>query len=319
MACRFEVLLSGEDRRHVAAARDALDEAGRLETALTVHRDTSELIRVNHEAGAGPVAVTPELFALLSRCVALSAATGGAFDVTTTPLSRCWGFFRRAGRLPAPDALAAARACVGMDGLRLEAGARTVTFTRPGVEINLGSIGKGFAVEAIAARLRSAGVRHALVSAAGSSTRAIGGRDGGWAIDLRSRRATGPLARLRLRNGALGTSGAGEQGFDHEGRRYGHVLDPRTGWPAAGIVSASVVTRDAADADALATAMLIGGVPLAQAYCGAHPHTLVLLTPEGTDVPPVVIGGFDGVQIEIVRDERPGRWPAVAAETLSGL
>jgi thiamine biosynthesis lipoprotein len=124
-------------------------------------------------------------------------------------------------------------------------------------------------------------VRHALVSAAGSSVRALGGRDGGFVVDLTSPLVDRPrLARLRLRNGALGTSGAGLQHVVADGRRYGHVIDPRTGWPAAGVVSASVVAPDAATADALSTAVLIGGRALADAWCARHPGTLVVITTE---------------------------------------
>jgi thiamine biosynthesis lipoprotein len=134
-------------------------------------------------------------------------------------------------------------------------------------------------VDAIAARLARRGVAHALVSAAGSSVRAIGGRDGGFVVDLTSPLVDRPrLARLRLRGGAIGTSGAGVQHVLQDGRRFGHVIDPRSGWPASGVLSATVAAADAATADALSTAMLIGGPVLADAWCAAHPETLVILT-----------------------------------------
>jgi thiamine biosynthesis lipoprotein len=281
MACRFEVLLSGEDERLAAAAHDALREADRLDAAWSIFRETSELSAINLHAAGAPIRAGDELFDLLARAQDLSARTGGAFDITTTPLSRAWGFVARAGRVPEPAAIDAARAIVGMHRVRLDAGARTVRFTDPGVELNLGAIGKGAAVDAVTARLAARGVRHALVSAAGSSVRALGGRDGGFLVDVTSPLVDRPrLARLRLRGGALGTSGAGVQHVLHDGRRLGHVLDPRTGWPASGVLSASVVAADAATADALSTAMLVGGVPLAEAYCRAHPDTLVLVTTE---------------------------------------
>jgi len=342
MACRFEVTLSGEDARHVSAARDALDEADRLEAALTVFRDSSDLMRVNRRAAHEPVAVDEELFALLDRCRTLHAETEGAFDITSTPLSRCWGFIVREGRLPAADAIDAARAVVGMEHVSLEGveplqpqplrqsqvrqslmspgpepsqdselsqqqqqhapAQRTVRFDRSGVELNLGSIGKGYAVQRIGRHLRAQGVRHALVSAASSSILALGGRGYGWCIDLHSRQiARGPLARLFLRNGAVGTSGAGEQFVEIDGTRYGHVLDPRTGWPAsAGLLSASVVTRDAATADALATAFFVGGPDLARRYCDTHPDTLALLTPDDGSERPQIVGRYPGALVEDV-------------------
>jgi thiamine biosynthesis lipoprotein len=279
----------------VAAARDALHEADRIESALTVFRD-SDLVHVNRSAGDGPVAISPELFALLARCRDLHADTGGAFDITSTPLSRAWGFLARAPQVPSPDALDSARARVGMEAIDLRDG--TVQFVRTPRELNLGSIGKGYAVQCIADALAARGVRHALISAGTSSVVALGGRGEGWPIDICSRQLGGArLARLHLRNGALGTSGAGEQFVDADGRRYGHVLDPRTGWPAAGVVSASVVHADGATADALATACLVGGLDLACAYCAAHPDTLVLITPAGGQRP-VQFGAFPGALVE---------------------
>jgi thiamine biosynthesis lipoprotein len=278
MACRFEVLLSGEDHGHTAAGHEALAEADRLDAAWSIFRADSALSTINRDAGTAAVAVDGELFALLALAQDLWRRTGGAFDITTTPLSRCWGFVAREGRVPAAAEIEAARACVGLQHVTLEAGAGTVRFAAPGVAINLGAIGKGAAVDAIAARLARRGVRHALVSAAGSSARAIGGRDGGFTIDVTSPLVDRPLARLRLRRGAIGTSGIGLQAIVAEGRRFGHVIDPRTGWPAEGVLSATVVAADAATADALSTAMLIGGAPLAARYCAAHPGTLVLLT-----------------------------------------
>jgi FAD:protein FMN transferase len=278
MACRFEVLLSGEDQRHTTAAHDALAEADRLDAAWSVYRDDSAVAMINRRAAGGTARVDDELFALLARAHDLWKRTEGAFDITTMALSRCWGFLVRDGRVPDPAEIATARARVGLQHVTLDAAARTVHFAAPGLEINLGAIGKGAAVDAIAARLARHGVHHALVSAAGSSARAIGGREGGFTVDVTSPLVDRPLARLRLRRGALGTSGVGRQAIVADGRRFGHVIDPRTGWPAAGVVSASVVTADAATADALSTAMLIGGAPLAERYCARHPDTLVLLT-----------------------------------------
>jgi thiamine biosynthesis lipoprotein len=299
MACRFEVTLSGEDAGHVAVARQALDEIDRIEAALTVFRDTSDLVRVNRLASAGPVPVDEDLFGLLRLCRHLHATTEGAFDVTSTPLSRCWGFLKREGRLPRADEIAAARAAVGMDAVELDESARTIRFLRPGMELNLGSIGKGHALARVAGQMRRSGVLHALLSAGGSSVLALGGRDGGWLIDLRSRQARRDrLARLRLREGALGTSGAGEQFVDVAGRRYGHVLDPRTGWPASGVLSSTVVARDGAVADALSTAFLVGGLELARRYTSSHSGVLALITPDDGSDRPQVCGAYAGATLE---------------------
>ena len=298
MACRFEITLPGEHASDISAARDALEEANRLEELLSVFRESSAISQINRAAGAGAIEIGDELFDLLTRCRELSLATGGAFDITSTPLSRVWGFLQREGRLPSEEGIAAARALVGLRHLMLEAERRTATLGQAGMALNLGAIGKGFAVQAIGAVLWRGGVRHALVSAGGSSVIALGGLDRGWRVDVVGGPLRQRLTSLRLRNAALATSGAGEQFIEVNGTRYGHVIDPRTGWPASGILSASVVTADAATADALATAFFVGGLDLARKYCDSHPGTLALITPDDGSHRPLVVGRYQGARVD---------------------
>lgn len=298
MACRFEVTLSGEHASQMAAAREALDAVDGLENTLSVFRDASEVSEVNRRAADQPVPVGDSLFALLQHSQELHADTEGAFDPTATPLSRCWGFHFREGRLPDATAIAEALGRVGYGDVILDPRPRSVRFGRRGLELSFGSIGKGYALDEAVALLRARGVPRALVSAGGSSFRASGGGPG-YVIDVGSRRAPdAPLFRLRLRDAALATSGAGEQFFETDGRRYGHVLDPRTGWPAQGVLSASVVARSAAAADALSTALLIGGPGLAERYCARHDATLALLTMENDRRRLLRFGSHDGAAVE---------------------
>ena len=294
MACRFEVTLASEDAHHVGAARMALDEVDTIESVLTWFRDTSELSRVNREAAAGPVSVGPFLFGLLAMCRDLHTLTGGAFDPASTALSRCWGFLDRRPHRPTDTAIAEARARSGMDKVLLDAAHSSVRFTTQGVEISFGAVGKGWALDRIAASLVGRGVRRALVSAGGSSQRAWGGE--AWELSLEPRRQE--LARLFMRDAALATSAAGEQHFEADGRRYGHVLDPRTGWPAEGVRSASVVAGDASVADALSTAFLVAGPALAESVCAARPGTLALVVLEERPEEILALGSRDGVGVE---------------------
>ena len=295
MACRVEVVLPGEDARFLQAAREALDEADRLEAMLSVFRETSDLSRVNREAAHHPVDVPSELFAVLRRSQELHKRTEGTFDISSTPYSRCWGFMRRTGRLPEPADLDAARACVGLHRVVLDARAQSVLFAQAGVELNLNAIGKGYVLDRMTARLRDRGVARALVSAGRSSVVAIGGARREWSVELRSLVRDEIIGRLHLRDGALGTSGAGEQFFEVNGVRYGHVIDPRTGWPSSGTRAASVVTSTGADADALSTAFLVGGVEIARRYCETHANVLAVITPE--DGRPQVFGSYRGVSV----------------------
>ena len=297
MACRVEVVLPGGEARALPAARAALDEADRLEAMLTFFRETSDLVRVNRVAAQQPVTVPRELFDVLQRSLALHRATERAFDIASAPLSRCWGFLRRDGRVPRASEIDAARACADMEAIVLDETQQSVFFRHPGLELNLGAIGKGYVLDRMAAGLRQAGIRDALVSAGRSSVVAIGGIRPGWRVDLRSLVRDEILGRLRLRDAALGTSGAGDQFFELDGVRYGHVLDPRTGWPARGVRSASVVTASAADADALSTAFLVGGVDLARRYCAAHRDVLAIVTPD--EGAPQVFGAYRDALLEL--------------------
>jgi thiamine biosynthesis lipoprotein len=294
MACRFEVTLDSADGRLLPSARTALDEVSALEASLTVFRDSSELCRVNCVAADTPVGVSRELMSLLSRCRALHAATGGAFDPTSTPLSRAWGFLARRGREPSPGEIEAARARVGMERVVLDPELGTVRFSAPGVELNMGSIGKGWALDRIASGLRGRGLGRALVGAGGSSFLAWGSTAWPLALVPGGRR----LGDIWLEDVALATSGSAEQHVEVGGRRLGHVIDPRTGRPAEGVLSASVAAADATTADALATAFLVGGPVLARSWCAANPQTLVLLVLEDDPQTVLTIGDSRRVQLE---------------------
>ena len=294
MACRFEVTLDSGDARHLDAARAALDEVDAIEASLTVFRETSEVACLNRQAAAAPVPVSPGLFTLLSLCRELHAATGGAFDPASTALSRSWGFLDRRPRRPPEEEIAAAQARSGMDKVVLDDLGRSVRFKVPGVEIGFGAVGKGWALDRIAASLRVRGVARALLTGGSSSHRGWGGEE--WELALRP--GGEELGLLRLRDAALATSASGEQHFEADGRRFGHVLDPRTGRPAEGVRSASVLTSEAAVADALSTAFLVGGEALAAPFCAARPGTVALLVLEREPREIRLFGKRDGVVVE---------------------
>jgi len=296
MACSFEVILGSEDASAVPTARAALDTVDAIENELSIFRYTSAIADLNRRAAAEAIVVDRGLFDLLRECVDIHRSTDGAFDITSTPLSRCWGFIQRDARLPAQAAIESALATVGLDAVVLDDESSTVRFSREGIELNLGAIGKGYALDRVAATLQACNLTHALLSAGRSSLLALGGRGRGWSIDLISPAVEGPFARVWLRNAALGTSGAGEQFVAVNGVRYGHVIDPRTGWPASGILSSTVIAPTSAAADALSTAFFIGGLPLARRYCAAHPNVVAILTPESRAT--VVVGSHPGARVE---------------------
>jgi FAD:protein FMN transferase len=268
MACRFEVVFNaGEVENATELGVDALDLVEQIEARITVYRDSSEVARLNATAAEGWQSVSPDLFALLQHARDLSVRTGGAFDCSAGALTRAWGFLERRGRVPAGDALVAAKERSGLGLVEFDDAGRRVRFTQPGVELNLGAIGKGWAIDRAVAALGMAGAASVLVHGGQSSVRARGvqgpalpGRRG-WPVGLRHPlRPAERLATITLADRALGTSGSGTQFFIDRGQKLGHILDPRTGRPAAaGVISATVIAPEAADADALSTALYVLG------------------------------------------------------------
>ncbi len=291
MACEFEVLLNAKQYPHGAeTAVAALDLVDQLESQLTVYRDDSEVSQLNHRASEEAVEVEARLFALLSRATEIHHETHGAYDITSGPLSKAWGFYRREGRMPSSTEIAESLQQVGIQHIELNANQQTIKFDQPGIEINLGSIGKGYALDRASELLLEATIENFLLHGGNSSVLARGTSstnleaEEGWWVGLRHPlRPEKHLGKIRLCNRALGTSGSGTQFFIHEGRRLGHILDPRTGRPAEGVLSTTVAALTGADADALATAFYVMGPEHAIEYCRQHPHiSAMIMTPGDT-------------------------------------
>jgi thiamine biosynthesis lipoprotein len=294
MATTFELLLPADAPAGVAAGREAFDLLDALEEQLSAYRETSEVCRLNRRAHRHAVRVEPRLFALLQEAARVHAETGGAFDITAGALSKAWGFFRGPRRVPGASEHAAALARVGMQYVELDPQRLTVRLGRPGLELNLGSIGKGYALDRLGELLAARWNLSTLLLHGGSSSVYARGNphgDGqGWRVRIRHPWDAGRvLAEVRLRDRALGTSAATFQHLEYQGKKLGHVLDPRTGWPAEGLASVSVVAPTAAEADALSTAFFVAGAETARRYCEAHPNVgAVLLAEDSTE--PVVVG-----------------------------
>jgi len=280
MGSVFEIYIRSDHRRFAEAANHALDEVRRLENLMTVFTEDSEIAALNRWAFTRPVPVSPEIAEVLELGIDLSRQTGGAFDLTSGILSKIWGFQCRNPMVPPEDQLREALKRVGFDRIYLNQSDRTVAFTRP-VELNLGSIGKGFALDRAARVLQNEGLGSVLMHAGFSSFKAIGdsGPSGeGWKVGIRH-----PVDRecewltLRLRNRSMATSGCEEQYFEIEGRRYGHILDPRSGKPADHHLSATALAPSAAVADALSTAFFVMSTEEVKQYCEDHPDVGAIL------------------------------------------
>jgi FAD:protein FMN transferase len=303
MATGWQILLPYADAP-LDAAREAFELLDELEDQLTVYRDHSEVSRLNRLAASQPVRLEPRLFDLLTLAQQITRDTDGAFDVAAGALIKAWGFFRGPKRVPPEGERREVMERVGMRLVELDPALQTARFLRDGVEINLGAIGKGYALDRMAEAL--AKIPAALLHGGSSSVYAKGDPHGGrrgWRVRLRHPWLPGrTVAEVWLRDRALGTSAATFQYLEHEGKKLGHVLDPRTGWPASGVASASVVAPSAAVADALSTAFYVGGIDLARRYCEARPEVGAVLLLEG-EREPVVLNLSPG---EYTLPQRPG-------------
>lgn len=270
MATRFEFVLVGENAvRLRAAGEEALEEIDRIESQLSLYRPGSEIAQINARASFKPVRVSPELFALLQRAKTISETTNGAFDITVAPLVRCWGFMKGSGSRPTDIQIAEARELVGAKHLELDEANSTVRFKRAGMMLDLSSLGKGYALDLAAEALRDAGVENALLHGGTSTIYALG-RDAGekWKVAIDRPALPGPqtsesaqsppLVVVELEDEALSMSAVWGKFFNLDGRTYGHVIDPRTGWPSETALLGAIVVTSAADSDALSTAVLLG-------------------------------------------------------------
>ncbi len=310
MATTFELILPFGTPEPLAAGDLVFDLIEALEAQLTVYRNSSELCRLNRLAPQVAVPVEPQLFDLLARSAALTEATEGAFDISAGALIKAWGFFKGPARVPSLLERETALQRTGMKHVLLDPERRSVRYQRPGLELNLGSIGKGYALDRAAALLQTERpeISSALLQGGRSSVYARGCQPGeprGWPIGLRhpwqpERR----FGMVYLRDQALGTSAGTHRHLEFQGRKLSHLLDPRRGWPAEGMASVSVVAPTAAEADALATAFYIQGVDWTLRYCAAHPEVGVILLPEGEGATPVVSGFAPGT-LELPADALP--------------
>ncbi len=284
MATDFDVILNPDGQ--LAAASDALEDVHRLESQLTVYRDDSELSALNRTAATRPVPVSSNVYRLLRRGQAIHQQTAGAFDHAAGALIRLWQQCRRESRIPTGPEISEALLRTGVQHVRFDDAAETIAFDQPGVEFNLGAIGKGYAVDLTGEILSHSSVLNWLVHGGKSSVLARGCHAGhdGWPIGLRNPLLPDrPYLTLLLKDAALSTSGTAVNWFRNEGKRYGHILDPRSGWPVETMLSVSVIAPDAALSDALATAFFVLGVEKALECCDNFPEVGAILFPLPAD------------------------------------
>jgi len=279
MACVYAIEAYGADAKALPRIVDeAFDEVDRIDRLMSHYKPESPLSRINRDAARNPVAVDAELFDVIADAMRYNRDSAGTFDITVGPLMKAWGFFRGEGRLPLETELADARRHVGGRHVILNPTAHTIAFDEPGVELDLGGIAKGYAVDRVVRLFRQRQIAAALISAGGSTIYGLGAppdRDG-WEVALQDPIDSGKTAlTLHLKDRALSVSGSSEKFFEVDGVRYSHIMDPRTGSPVQGVLTVAVLTETGTAGDALDNAFFVLGPEASRRYLKELPDTEV--------------------------------------------
>ena len=227
------------------------EEVRRIDGLMSLHRANSELSKLNARAIK---TVSEDLFRVLEKAREISAMTDGSFDVTIRPIAEAWGFIHKEYRVPSQAELAIALSKVNYRFIQLDADTHSVKFLRDGVSIDLGGIAKGYAVDCAIEKLRALGITNAMVRA-GGDLRVMGE----WPVQIEDPQKRGERTTIHLKDAAVSTSGNYENYFTLDGKRYAHILNPRTGRPVESVASCTVVAPTCMESDALATALFVYG------------------------------------------------------------
>jgi len=263
-----------------AAAQAAFKRIDALEDVMSDYQADSELNQLCDKPYGQPVPVSADLFDVLQQAQRISKLSDGAFDVTIGPCVRLWRFARKRKVLPTPAELAAAKAAVGWQKLRLDARTRTVTLLAPNMRLDLGGIGKGYAADQVLLLLKGRGLSRALIAASGDI--AIGdpppGRPG-WKVGVATlgTRTNQLAGTLLLHNAGISTSGDSEQFIEIGGVRYSHILNPVTGLGLTNRIQVTIIGPNATTTDSLDTTISILGVRRGLALADSLPGTAALI------------------------------------------
>jgi len=297
MATDFEISFPLGTKDAVLMAKDCLELISLLENQLSIYINKSEIVRINQNAGENPVIVEPHLFSLLQKAKNLSQASNQGFDITAGKLIKLWGFFKGPKRVPSEAEIINLLSTFGSESLILDPKKKSVFFLKPELEINLGAIGKGYALDRVKSLLHNKFGISTFMIHGGKSSIVCGSspqnQPKGWPIAINHPWIPNKrIATVFLKNQALGISAATYNNFELDGIKYGHILNPKTGYPASGVATCVVAAPDATSADALSTAFFVLGSNAAIQYCENHKETGILILPENEKEQVLVVGNL---------------------------
>lgn len=281
MGTVFTVAAYGSNSAYLEeVAAEVFQEIDQLDDQMSNYKQESELSSINREAARHAVIVEPGLFKLIQDSLRYSRESGGDFDVTVGPLMKSWGFFRGQGRVPSKDELSQVLKRIGYQHVKLDPSTRSIRFDEPGIEIDLGAIAKGYAIDQAVQILRDNEISRALISSGTSSLYALGSPPGesGWKISVRDPLDQNKAACvLRLQNLSLSVSGGYEKFFKLGGKTYAHIMNPHTGMPVENMLSTAVMSPSGTDSDALSTTFFVESPDATRDYLQHHPDLTAIL------------------------------------------
>ncbi len=283
MGAPFEIMAEGNEARCAEAIDEAFAEAARIEGLFTIYRPDAPLARFNRDSKIGTTPFEAEILALLSKALVFAQRSEGAFDPTAGPLIDLWGFGPggQKKRFPKKETILKTRDTVGFEALKIDRSQGVLIASKSGLQLNLGGIAKGYAVDCAVQVLKRHGIVRGLINC-GSTLYGFG--NPGWKIMIQDpRKESQTMGAIVLSDQAMATSGDYERCFFHEGRRYSHLLDPRTGYPVLGMASVTVLSETAVAADALSTAAFVLGREKGTMFLDAQPGTAGFLVSENID------------------------------------
>lgn len=253
-----------------AAVKDAFKRIDEIEQSCSLQVSTSDVNRINNAAGSSFVPVGPDVLKIIKKALEYSKMSGGAFDITVGPITSLWKLGTNEARVPSPEEIKAKLPLVGYEKIKLDDKNNSVMLEKPGMIIDLGGIAKGYAASQAVDILKSHGIKKAIVNLGGSSVYVIGSKDNNlpWSIGLQHPRlaqGAGFLGIIKESDKAISTSGDYERYIIKDGKRYHHIIDPKTGYPAESGVIADTVVLDSSinnnpmNADGLSTIVFILG------------------------------------------------------------
>ncbi|MGB5553165.1 MAG: FAD:protein FMN transferase [Flavobacteriaceae bacterium] len=287
MGSRFDITVVGKDSASANIhIESAIAEITRIERLISSWDPNSQTSEVNHNAGIGPVKVDKELFELIERAIRLSKMTDGAFDISYASMDKIWKFDGSMTQMPSQEAIKASVEKVGFQNIILDKANSTVYLKHEGMKIGFGAIGKGYAADKAKTLLMAEGVEAGIINASGDMN-TWGKQPNGepWKVAI-----TNPMdknkafALLPIEHGAVVTSGNYEKFVSFNGKRYSHIIDPRTGYPASGIISVTVFAPQAELADALATSVFVMGKEVGMDRINQMPNIECIIIDEAGNI-----------------------------------